>query len=44
MKNRYGFGEKAPGNNSVSNLTSAGLKVIVKTLPLRVLSAIEFEF
>jgi hypothetical protein len=44
MKNRYGFGENAPGNNSVSNLTSAPLKGIVKTLPLRVLSAVDFEF
>ena len=44
MKNRYGFGENAPGNNSVSNLTSAALKGIVKTLPLRVLSAIDFKF
>jgi len=38
MKNRYGFGENAPGNNSVSNIISAPLKGIVKTLPLRVLS------
>ena len=44
MKNRYGFGENAPGNNSVSNLTSAALKGIVKTLPLRGLSANDFEF
>ena len=44
MKNRYGFGDNAPGNNSVSNLTSSALKGIVKTLPLRVLSAIDFEF
>ena len=44
MKNRYGFGENGPGNNSVSNLTSAALKGIVKTLPLRVLSSIDFEF
>ncbi|MDE0793755.1 MAG: phytanoyl-CoA dioxygenase family protein [SAR324 cluster bacterium] len=44
MKNRYGFGENVLGNSSVSNLTSAALKGIVKTLPLRVLSAIDFEF
>ena len=44
MKNRYGFGENAPGNNSVSNIISAPLKGIVKTLPLRVLSAEDFEF
>ena len=44
MKNRYGFGENAPGNNSVSNLSSAALKGIVKTLSLRVLSEIDFDF
>ena len=44
MKNRYGFGENAPGNNSVSNLTSATLNRIVKNLPLRVLRAEDFEF
>ena len=44
MKNRYGFGENTPGNNSVSNLTSTALKGIVKTLPLRVLNEIDFEF
>ena len=44
MKNRYGFGENAPGNNSVSNLRTATLKGIVKSLPLRVLSAEDFEF
>ena len=44
MKNRYKFGDNGPGNNSVSNLTSAALKGIVKTMPLRVLSAIDFEF
>ena len=44
MKNRYGFGENAPGNNSVSNIISAPLKGIVKTLPLRVLSTEDFEF
>ena len=44
MKNHYGFGDNGPGNNSVSNLTSAALKGIVKTQPLRVLSAIDFEF
>ena len=44
MKNRYGFGENAPANNSVSNLTSAALKGIVKTLPLIVLRAIDSDF
>ena len=32
MKNRYGFGENAPGNNSVSNFTSATIKNIVKNI------------
>ena len=41
---RYGFGEDVPGNNSVSNLTSAALKGIVKTLPHRVQNSIDFEF
>ena len=44
MKNRYGFGENAPGNNSVSNFTSATIKNIVKTIPFRVLRAEDFEF
>ena len=44
MKNCYGFGENVLGNSSVSNLTSAALKGLVKTLPLRGFSAIDFEF
>ena len=43
-KNRYGFGENGTVNNSVSNLTSAALKGILKTLTIRVLSSIDFEF
>ena len=41
---RYGYGENVPRNNSVSNLTSAALKGIVKILPLKVFSTNDFEF
>ncbi|OEF27750.1 phytanoyl-CoA dioxygenase family protein [Vibrio rumoiensis] len=42
MKNRYGFGDNAPGNNSVSNLHDVQLKDIVKSLPLKVLTEEQF--
>ena len=42
MKNRYGFGENAPGNNSVSNLHNLNLKGIVKKNKLRVLTKDQF--
>ncbi|ELU8564373.1 phytanoyl-CoA dioxygenase family protein [Vibrio parahaemolyticus] len=44
MKNKYGFGDNAPGNNSVSNINSAQLKDIKKTLPLKKLTQEQFEF
>lgn len=44
IKNRYGFGDQQPGNNSVSNLTSTPLADIVKTRPLRVLSEQDWAF
>ncbi len=44
MKKKYGFGENAPGNNSVSNINSAQLKDISKTLPLKKLTQGQFEF
>ncbi len=44
MKNRYGFGDNQPGNNSVSNLHGTQLKDVVKTLPLRTLSEEQFAF
>ncbi|WP_417878145.1 phytanoyl-CoA dioxygenase family protein [Vibrio sp.] len=44
MKNKYGFGDNAPGNNSVSNINSAQLKDIQKTLPLKKLTQEQFEF
>lgn len=44
MKNKYGFGDNAPGNNSVSNINSAQLKDISKTLPLKKLTPEQFEF
>lgn len=42
MKNRYGFGDNAPGNNSVSNLHDVQLKDIVKSLPLKTLTKEQF--
>ena len=42
LGNRYGFGDNAPGNNSVSNQSDVQLKDIVKQLPLRVLSEADF--
>lgn len=42
MKNRYGFGDNAPGNNSVSNLHDTQLKDIVKELPLKILTEEQF--
>ncbi|MGP8307706.1 phytanoyl-CoA dioxygenase family protein [Vibrio sp. YIC-376] len=44
MKNKYGFGDNAPGNNSVSNINSAQLKDISKSLPLKKLTQEQFEF
>ncbi|MEF1302244.1 phytanoyl-CoA dioxygenase family protein, partial [Vibrio owensii] len=44
MKNKYGFGDNAPGNNSVSNINSAQLKDIKKTLPLKKLTQEQFDF
>ncbi len=44
MKNRYGFGDNSPGNNSVLNLAASDLRSIVKSKPLRVLSNEEFNF
>lgn len=43
MKNRYGFGENAPGNNSVSNLHNVDLKNLVKKIELRVLTNEQFN-
>ncbi len=43
MKNKYGFGDNAPGNNSVSNINSAQLKDIKKTLPLKKLTQEQFD-
>ncbi|MCH8551159.1 MAG: phytanoyl-CoA dioxygenase family protein [Natronospirillum sp.] len=44
VKNRYGFGEGQPGNNSVSNTCSTQLADIRKTRPLRVLSEADWAF
>lgn len=44
MKNKYGFGDNVPGNNSVSNLHDVQLKNIQKKLPLRKLSQEQFDF
>ncbi|CAH0539518.1 phytanoyl-CoA dioxygenase family protein [Vibrio marisflavi] len=44
MKNKYGFGDNAPGNNSVSNLHDVQLRDIKKRLPLNKLTADQFEF
>ncbi|MCW7553331.1 phytanoyl-CoA dioxygenase family protein [Endozoicomonas gorgoniicola] len=44
MKNKYGFGDNAPGNNTVSNINSAQLKDIKKTLPLKKLTQEQFDF
>lgn len=38
IKNRYGFGDNQPGNNSVANRAHTQLKDIQKSRPLRVLS------
>ncbi|HBV77268.1 MULTISPECIES: phytanoyl-CoA dioxygenase family protein [Vibrio] len=43
MKNRYGFGDNAPGNNSVSNLHDVQLKDIVKTLSFKELTQEQFS-
>ena len=42
MNNRYGFGQNAPGNNSVSNLHNVNLKEMVKKHKLRVLTKDQF--
>ena len=42
MKNRYGFGDNAPGNNSVSNLHNINLKEMVKKNKLKVLTKDQF--
>ena len=44
MKNKYGFGDNAPGNNSVSNLHDVQLRDIKKTIPLRQLTREQFQF
>ncbi len=44
MKNRYGFGDNAPGNNSVSNMHDVQLQDIRKQLPLKQLTPEQFEF
>lgn len=38
IKNRYGFGDNQPGNNSVGNLSTTQLKDIQKNRPLRALT------
>ncbi|NAX20896.1 phytanoyl-CoA dioxygenase family protein [Vibrio sp. V39_P1S14PM300] len=44
MKNRYEFGDNAPGNNSVSNIHDVQLRDIRKTLPLKTLTEEQFAF
>ena len=44
MKNRYGFGDNSPGNNTVLNLAASDLRSMVKSKNLRVLSNEEFNF
>ena len=44
MKNRYGFGDNVPGNNSVSNIHDVQLRDIRKTLPLKTLTEEQFAF
>lgn len=43
MENKYGFGDKTAGNNSVSNQNDAQLKGIKKSLPLRRLTTAQWE-
>ncbi|WP_020410879.1 phytanoyl-CoA dioxygenase family protein [Hahella ganghwensis] len=43
MRNRYGFGNNAPGNNSVSNLHGTPFRELQKQLPLRVLSQEQYD-
>lgn len=41
-QNRYGFGDNAPGNNSIANTGDVQLRELQKQQPLRVLSEADF--
>ncbi|MCL9781134.1 phytanoyl-CoA dioxygenase family protein [Vibrio sp. S4M6] len=43
MKNKYGFGDNVPGNNSVANQNNVQLRDIQKTMPLRVLTQRQYQ-
>ena len=44
MKNKHGFGDNVPGNNSVSKMHDIQLRDIQKSFPLRKLTQEQFEF